>query len=70
MLSDITYEVIQELNLLVQNNAGLHPLKLIVQDHEEAETHELEMALSSKKVNANFEFVNGLKELGIGYKLN
>lgn len=70
MLSDITFGMIQELSGLIENNKGQHPLKVIVKDLTEEDNNELEMALANKKVNANFEFVNGLKELGLGYKLN
>ncbi len=53
---------------LCQENEGEHTLKIRIKDSEEQ--FKLDLKSSTKKVNANYKFVQSLKSIGLDYKLN
>lgn len=68
-LENVDAQMVDELHKLVTVNKGDHRLRIIIADEEEAE-NDLEMVPSASKVNASYDFVDGLKKLNIAYKLN
>ncbi len=68
-LENVDALMVDELHKLVAINKGDHRLRIIIADEEEGE-NDLEMVPSASKVNASYDFVDGLKKLNIAYKLN
>ena len=61
-------ELVQAVINLCEENEGKHHLKFKVVDREEDMM--VDLISSGVKVNANFEFVQAIEELGLPYKLN
>ena len=67
-LEDISEEMIEQVDALCQRHKGQHKLKVIIVD----KTHKMTLSLASKgrKVHADNEFIVGVEQLGLGYRLN
>jgi DNA polymerase-3 subunit alpha len=61
-------ELVNAVIALCEENEGKHHLKFKIVDREEDMI--IDLISSGKKVNANFEFVQAIEELGLPYKLN
>lgn len=61
-------ELVDAVINLCEENEGTHRLKFKIVDREEDMM--IDLISGGKKVNANFEFVQALEELGLPYKLN
>ncbi len=61
-------ELVDAVINLCQENEGKHHLKFKIVDREEDMM--VDLISASKKVNANFEFVQAIEKLGLPYKLN
>lgn len=59
---------VQEFLNLCDEYDGTHRLKVKIVDSEDEMM--IDLVSGSKKVNANFEFINAVKEMGIAYKIN
>lgn len=68
-LENVDTQMVEELQKLVTVNKGEHRLRIIIADEEEGD-NDLEMVPSASKVNASYDFVDGLKKMNIAYKLN
>ena len=61
-------ELVEAVIALCEENEGKHHLKFKIVDKEEDMM--IDLISAGKKVNANFEFVQKIEELGLPYKLN
>lgn len=68
-VESIDGQLVEGLNALVSNNKGEHRLRIIVADDEDVD-NDLDLVPVSSKVNASYDFVDGLKKMNIAYKLN
>ncbi|MBP6396276.1 MAG: DNA polymerase III subunit alpha [Saprospiraceae bacterium] len=68
-LADVDQPLVNGLSQLVTENKGDHRLRIIVADEEEGD-NDLELVPTASKVNASYDFVDGLKKMNIAYKLN
>lgn len=68
-LEDVDPPLVSGLSQLVAENKGDHRLRIIVADEEDVD-NDLELVPTSSKVNASYDFVDGLKRMNIAYKLN
>ena len=60
--------LINEFVNLCEEYEGTHKLKVKIVDKEDEMM--IDLVSGSKKVNANFEFINAVEEMGIAYKIN
>ncbi|MBK7220798.1 MAG: DNA polymerase III subunit alpha [Saprospiraceae bacterium] len=68
-LAEVDQPLVNGLSALVTENKGDHRLRIIVADEEEGD-NDLELVPTASKVNASYDFVDGLKKMNIAYKLN
>jgi DNA polymerase-3 subunit alpha len=68
-IESIDGQMVEGLNSLVSNNKGEHRLRIIIADDEDVD-NDLDLVPVSSKVNASYDFVDGLKKMNIAYKLN
>jgi DNA polymerase III subunit alpha len=68
-LAQISTDMVGKLKTLIETNAGQHSLFIYVADENSEENLELNL-ISKQKINAAFEFVEGVKQLKIPYKIN
>ncbi|HRG21930.1 MAG TPA: DNA polymerase III subunit alpha [Saprospiraceae bacterium] len=68
-LAEVDQPLVNGLSALVSENKGDHRLRIIVADEEEGD-NDLELVPTASKVNASYDFVDGLKKMNIAYKLN
>ena len=64
----INQELVDAVITLCEENEGNHHLKFKIVDRDEDMI--IDLISSGKKVNANFQFVQAIEELGLPYKLN
>ena len=65
-LEKITDLLIEELQIICEEHEGEHKLRWVIYDGD----NKLDLVSKTKKVNADFNFVNALDALNIKYKLN
>lgn len=60
-LAEVDQPLVNGLSALVTENKGDHRLRIIVADEEEGD-NDLELVPTASKVNASYDFVDGLKK--------
>ncbi len=68
-LTSITSDLLSNVNGLIDQHLGQHGLKIVVEDQEDMD-NPMTLVSEKRKVQASYEFINGLTRLGILYKIN